>query len=56
MIDEIRKEIRTIEKSAERLKTLAPDNRAISKNASIILTFVYILNFITPIVEKEDPH
>ncbi len=54
MIDEIRKEIRNIEKSAERLKFLAADNKAIWKNASIILTFVYILNFIAPVVEKAD--
>ena len=53
-MDEIRKEIKNIEKSAERLKSLAADNKAIWKNASIILTFVYILNFITPTVEKED--
>ncbi len=47
-MDEIRNEIRNIEKSAERLKVLAKDNNAITKNASIILTFVYLLKFITP--------
>lgn len=46
-MDEIRNEIKNIEKSAERLKALASDNHAIWKNASIILVFVYILKFIT---------
>jgi hypothetical protein len=48
MIDKIRKEIETIEESALRLKTLAQDNPAIRKNAETILTFTYILKFITP--------
>ena len=48
MMDEIRTEIGNIEKSAERLKSLASDNPAIKKNAEIILTFAYILKFITP--------
>jgi hypothetical protein len=47
-MDEIRKEIEAIEKSAERIKTLAAGNHGIEKNASIILTFVYLLKFITP--------
>ena len=46
-MDEIRNEIKNIEKSAQKLKSLASDNNAIAKNASIILTFVYILKFIT---------
>ena len=50
-MDEIRKEIANMEKSAERLKSLAADNNAIRKNADIILTFLYILKFITPTVE-----
>lgn len=50
-MDEIRKEIENIEKSAERLKALATDNNAIAKNAEIILTFIYVLKFITPRVE-----
>jgi hypothetical protein len=48
MTDEIRKEIANIERSAERLKSLASDNKAITKNAEIILTFVFLLKFITP--------
>ena len=50
-MDEIRKEIANMEKSAERLKSLAEDNNAIRKNADIILTFLYILKFITPTAE-----
>jgi hypothetical protein len=48
MIEKMRKEIETIEESALRLKTLAKDNPAIRKNAETILTFTYILKFITP--------
>ncbi len=48
MNEEIRNEIRIIEESANRLKGLAGDNPAIRKNAEILLTFVYILKFITP--------
>jgi hypothetical protein len=50
-MDEIRKEIENIEKSAEKLKSLAADNNAIKKNAEILLTFIYILKFITPASE-----
>ena len=50
-MDEIRKEIKNIEKSAEKLKLLAHDNNSIRKNAEIILTFTYILKFVTPAVE-----
>jgi hypothetical protein len=50
-MDEIRKEIENMEKSAQRLKSLAEDNNAIRKNAEIILTFLYILKFITPAEE-----
>ena len=50
-MDEIRKEIANMEKSAERLKLLAEGNNAIRKNADIILTFLYILKFITPNAE-----
>jgi hypothetical protein len=50
-MDEIRKEIENIEKSAEKLKSLAADNNAIKKNAEILLTFIYILKFITPTAE-----
>ena len=53
-MDEIRKEIANMEKSAERLKSLAEGNNAIRKNADIILTFLYILKFITPTVEELD--
>jgi predicted ATPase len=48
MIEQIRHEIETIEESANRLKRLAEDNPAIRKNAEILLTFVYLLKFITP--------
>ncbi len=51
-MDEIRDEIMKIEKSAERLKALAKDNKAIVKNASIILTFVYLLKFDSPALEE----
>jgi hypothetical protein len=50
-MDEIRKEIKNIEQSALRLKSLARDNNGIRKNADIILTYLYILKFITPEVE-----
>jgi hypothetical protein len=50
-MDEIRKEIANMEKSAQKLKLLAEGNNAIRKNADIILTFLYILKFITPTVE-----
>ena len=48
MNEQIRNEIERIEESAKRLQTLAQDNPAILKNADILLTFVYILKFITP--------
>jgi hypothetical protein len=51
-MDEIRNEIKNIEKSAERIKSLANGNNALIKNASIILTFVYLLKFITPSLEE----
>jgi hypothetical protein len=54
MNEQIRREIGIIEESAVRLKGLAQDNPAIRKNAEIILTFVYILNFITPETGKEE--
>lgn len=52
-MDEIRKEISNIERSAERIKSLAEGNNALIKNASIILTFTYLLKFITPSAEEE---
>jgi len=51
-MDEIRKEIKNIENSVLRLKSLAPENNSIVKNASIILTFVYLLKFITAMWEE----
>jgi hypothetical protein len=54
MNEEIRNEIERIEASAMRLRTLGQDNPAILKNAEIILTFVYILKFITPTTGKEE--
>jgi hypothetical protein len=53
-MDEIRAEIEKIEQSAERLRSLAKDNNAIRKNADIILTYLYILKFITPTAEVQD--
>jgi hypothetical protein len=50
-MEEIIKEIENLEQSANRLKLLAKDNNAIRKNAEIILTFLYILKFITPAEE-----
>jgi hypothetical protein len=50
-MDEIREEIKNIEKSAQRIKALAKGNNAILKNASIILTFVYLLQFDTPVAD-----
>lgn len=54
MNEQIRNEIERIEESAKRLQTLAPGNPAILRNADILLTFVYILKFITPIRGKEE--
>lgn len=48
MIEEIRREIEKIEESALRVKTLARDNPAIQRNAEAIMTFAYLLKFITP--------
>jgi hypothetical protein len=48
MIEKMRKEIETIEVSAERLKALAEGNPAILRNTEAIMTFVYLLKFITP--------
>jgi hypothetical protein len=53
MIEQIRQQIQMIEESATQLKTLAKDNSAIRTNAEIILTFVYLLKFITPETVKE---
>ncbi len=48
MNEQIRHEIEAIEESVNRLKGLAKDNPALQKNAEILLTFVYLLKFITP--------
>ena len=48
-IEKIRKEIENLEKSAERLKELSKDMPAIKRNTEAILTFIYIMKFITPI-------
>ena len=50
-MDEIRKEIQKIEESAERIKTLAQGNNAILKNATIILNFIYLLKYDTPVAD-----
>ena len=49
-MEEIRKEIATIEQSAKRLKELAREMPGISKNAEIILTFAFLMKFVTPTV------
>ncbi|MBS3905871.1 MAG: hypothetical protein KG012_11890 [Deltaproteobacteria bacterium] len=54
MNEQIRNEIERIEESAKKLQTLAQDNPAIQRNADILLTFVYILKFITPVPGKEE--
>ena len=54
MLEQIRQQIKIIEDSANQLKTLAQDNPAIRKNAEIILTFVYLLKFITPETVKKE--
>jgi len=48
MNEQIREEIKRIEESALRLQALAKENPALVRNAEIILSFVYILKFITP--------
>jgi hypothetical protein len=50
MNEQIREEIERLEESAIKLRTLGQENPAILKNAEIILTFVYILKFITPAI------
>lgn len=47
-MEKIRKEIESLEKGAERLKDLSRDIPAVKRNAEAILTFIYILKFITP--------
>lgn len=54
MMASIREEIERIEASAKRIKMLADGNHALERNADIILTFVYLLNFITPDRGKEE--
>lgn len=56
MNEQIRNEIGRIEESAKRLQTLAQNNPAILKNAEIILTFAYILKFITPNPAQSEPN
>jgi hypothetical protein len=53
MNEQIRSEIQRIEESALKLQSLAGNNPSILRNADIILTFVYILKFITPEQGKE---
>lgn len=52
-MDEIKLEIAKIAESAQKLQVLAKDNNGIRRNAEIISTFVYLLQFITPSVEKD---
>ena len=56
MNEQIRNEIEKIEESTKRLQALAQDNPAILKNADILLTFVYILKFITPSLTWPEPN
>jgi hypothetical protein len=51
-MDEIKKEIENIEKSAERIKTLAEGNNSLTTNATIIQHFCYILKFAYPTFEE----
>jgi hypothetical protein len=50
-MEEIRKEIAVLEQSAKKLKELAHEMPGITKNADIILTFVFLLKFLTPAAE-----
>ena len=54
MNEQIRKEIERLEESAIKLRALGQENPSILKNAEIILTFVYILKFITPVTGKAE--
>lgn len=51
-MDEIKKEIENIEKSAERIKALAEGNNSLTKNATIIQHFCYILRFAYPTFDE----
>ncbi len=53
MNEQIREEIQRIEAGASNLKSLAEGNPSVLRNAEIILSFVYILKFITPNTDKE---
>ena len=53
-MEAIRKEIEKIEKSTERIKRLSQGNPSLQRNAEILLTFIYILKFITPEKGKEE--
>ena len=53
-MEAIRKEIEKIEKSTERIKRLSQGNPSLQRNAEILLTFIYILKFITPETGKEE--
>ena len=50
-MEEIRKEIAAIEQSAKRLKELASDMPGITTNADVILTYIFLLKFLTPVAE-----
>jgi hypothetical protein len=56
MNEQIRTEIERIEESARRIQALAQDNPAIVRNADILLTFTYILKFITPAPAELEPN
>ena len=50
-MEEIRKEIAAIEQSAKKINDLAREMPGVTKNADIILTFVFLLKFLTPASE-----
>ena len=47
-MEEIRKEIAAIEQSAKKIKDLAREMPGITTNADIILTFTFLMKFLTP--------
>jgi len=53
MNEQIRNEIEKIEESAKKIQTLAENNPALCRNAEVILTFAYILKFISPLTEHQ---
>lgn len=52
-MEDIRREIEKLEESARKIREMAGENRAIARNAEIILTFANLLKFITPPSDRE---